>query len=217
MRITSIEHIPRKRRYEVRIDHVLVVPMSPEVLAQAQLRAGQEISEERLKTLEQTEARHSALAGALRLLSYRQRSEKEMRDALQRRGVKGELLAETMARLQQLRLLDDADFARTYVDQRDRTAPRGRRLLAAELKARGVGKTAIEEPLADVDETDAAYRAAAKRAQTLVRLPYADFQRRLGDHLLRRGFGYETSRATVRRLWAELGEEEARDEAPLDF
>ena len=217
MRITSIEHIPRKRRYEVRIDHVLVVPMSPEVLAQAQLRAGQEISDERLKTLEQTEARHSALAGALRLLSYRQRSEKEMREALRRRGVKADLLSETIARLRELRLLDDADFARTYVDQRDRTAPRGRRLLAAELKARGVEKTAIEQPLADVDETDAAYRAGAKRAQMLAKLPYADFQRRLGDHLLRRGFGYETSRATVRRLWAELGGEDARDETTLEF
>lgn len=217
MRITSIEHIPRKRRYEVRIDDALVVRLSPEVLAQAQLRPGQEISDERLRTLEDTEARHSALAGALRLLSYRQRSEKEMREALRRRGVKPELLAETIARLRELRLLDDADFARTYVDQRDRTAPRGRRLLAAELKARGVDRGAIEQPLAEVDEADAAYRAAAKRAQTLAKLPYADFQRRLGDHLLRRGFGYETARATVQQLWGEVSGEDARDGPLLDF
>jgi regulatory protein len=141
-----------------------------------------------------------------------------MREALRRRGVKADLLAETIGRLRELKLLDDADFARTYVDQRDRTAPRGRRLLAAELKARGVARGVIDEPLAEVNERDAAYRAGAKRAQSLAKLPYADFQRRLGDHLLRRGFGYDTARATVRRLWGEVRGEDASEgrEEPED-
>ncbi len=211
MRITSIEQLPRKRGYEVRIDHVLVVRLSPDVLVQSQIRPGQEISEERLKAIEGTEARHSALTEALRLLSYRPRSEKEMRDALRRRGVAPELLAETIGRLRELRLLDDADFARTYVDLRDRTAPRGRRLLAQELKARGVNRQTIEAPVAEVNETDAAYRAGVRRAQSLAKLPYADFRRKLGDHLLRRGFGYETARETVGRLWTEVGGGDAPD------
>jgi regulatory protein len=209
MRVTAIEHQPRKRRYEVRIDHTLLVTLSPEIFALSGLRPGQEITPERIASLEEAEARHRAMATAMRLLVLRPRSEKEMREALQRRRVQQDLLAETMARLTELRLLDDGEFARSYVDQRDRTSPRSRRVLRAELRSRGVTPQAADQPLADVDDGDAAYRAAGKRARTLTALPYADFQRRLGNFLLRRGFGYETSRETVRRLWSELREEDA--------
>jgi len=204
MRITAIEHQPQKRRYQVWVDHVLVVGLSTDIFALAKLREGQEITLERVQALEEAEARHSAMAAAMRLLAYRPRSEKEMRQALDRRGVQPDLLAETMARLRELRLLDDGDFARSYVDQRDRTSPRSRRLLRAELRSRGVAAQAAGEPLAEVDEADAAYRAAGKRARSLRELAFGDFQRRLGDFLLRRGFGYETSRETVRRLWGEV-------------
>lgn len=204
MRITSIQQPPRKRFFEVHVDYAMVVKLSPEVLAPANLRVGQVVSAERLKTLELSEARHSALAGALRLLSYRPRSEKELRDSLRLQKTPPEVLAETLTRLRELRLLNDAEFARTYVETRDRTSPRGRRLLAMELAAKGVDRKIVGEPLADVDEIDAAYRVATKRARSMGKGAYADFQRRLGDYLLRRGFGYETVRATVRRLWEEL-------------
>ena len=213
MRITAIEHQPRKRRYEVRIDQVLLLTLSPEVFVTAKLRPGQEIAMERVSALEQAEARHSAMAGAMRLLAYRPRSEREVRQALHRRGVAPALLEETLARLRELRLLDDGEFARSYVDQRDRTSPRSRRLLRAELRSKGVAAQAASEPLAELDEADAAYRAAGKRARSLAALAYRDFQRRLGDFLLRRGFGYEVARETVRRLWGELrGEEPAAEE-----
>jgi regulatory protein len=166
-----------------------------------------------LKALEEAEARHSAMATALRLLAYRPRSEKEMRDALSRRRVEPAVLAETMTRLRDLRLLDDADFARSYVDLRDRTSPRGRRLLRSELIARGIDRTATDSPLANIDEADAAYRAASRRARSLSGQAYPDFRRRLGDHLLRRGFGYEVAQATVQRLWAETRGESTPDDA----
>ncbi len=203
MRITSIDRPPRKQRYEVRIDHVLIVPLSPEVLAQANLRPGQDLSDAELKALEEREARHSALAAALRSLAYGPKSEKELRQALTRRRVPPDVLAETIARLKELRLLDDADFARTYVELRDRTSPRGRRALRSELVTRGIEQRAADEHLVGLDEADAAYRAASRRARSLPALPFAAFQRRLGDHLLRRGFTHETARAAVLRLWEE--------------
>jgi regulatory protein len=203
MRITSIERPPRKRHYEVRVDHVLVVPLSAEVLARAGLHTGQEVSDTELRTLEETEARHSALATSMRMLAYGPRSEHEVRQALTRKRTPADVAAETIDRLRELRLLDDADFARTYVEQRDRRSPRGRRLLRAELSARGIDRKAADEHLTDIDEPDAAYRAAARRARSLAAVDYPAFQRRLGDHLLRRGFPHETVRTAVRRAWAD--------------
>jgi regulatory protein len=216
MRITSIDRPPRKQRYEVRLDGVLIVPLSPEVLALANLRPGQDFSDAELKALEEREARHSALAAALRALAYGPKSEKELRQALTRRRTRADVLDETIARLRDLRLIDDADFARTYVELRDRTSPRGRRALRSELATRGIERKSAEEHLGAVDEADAAYRAAARRARTLPALPFAAFQRRLGDHLLRRGFTHETARVTVRRVWQERNgsaPEDAEDSA----
>jgi len=204
MRITSIQRLPRKRAYEVRVDHALVLTLSPDVLAPVGLRPGQEISAEQVEALEGAEARHKAMSTALRLLAYGPRSEKEMRDNLHRRKTPDSVAAETMDRLRSLRLLDDADFAVSYVEAKDRTSPRSRRMLAAELAAKGVPRVVRDASLEAVNEADAAYRAAAKKARALTSLPYADFQRRLGDHLLHRGFGYEVARAAVRRHWEEL-------------
>jgi SOS response regulatory protein OraA/RecX len=80
-----------------------------------------------------------------------------------------------------------------------------------------VASEAASEPLSEVDEADAAYRAAAKRARSLATASLGDFQRRLGDFLLRRGFGYETSRKTVRSLWTELHGEGAPEDFEAGF
>lgn len=203
MRITSIERPPRKQRYEVRVDHVLVVPLSREVLAAANLRAGQEIDDARIARLEAEEARHHAMTTALRLLGYRPRSEREMRDALHTRRVPADVADETLERLRQLRLLDDRAFAESWTESRQRNSPRSRRLLMAELAQKGVKGEAARESLATVDDEEAAFQAARKRALGMKQVPYTDFRRKLADFLARRGFDYETCSVAIKRLWAE--------------
>ncbi len=217
-RVTAIERQPRRRRANVSIDGRFALALSLEVLAGSGLRLGDELTQARLEELRQAEARHAALTSALRLLSYRPRSEAEMRQRLARRGVPHPIVDETVARLRDLGLVDDEAFAGAWVESRDRSSPRGRRLLASELSARGVARQTVRRSLAGLDEGDAAYRAAGRRARSLAALPYADFRRRLGDFLLRRGFGYETVASTVARLWKEMaahpsGDEEGATEA----
>ncbi|MEO8458588.1 MAG: RecX family transcriptional regulator [Chloroflexota bacterium] len=216
MRITSIDRPPRKRRYEVRIDHVLVLPLSPEVLAQANIHTGEELSDAQLHSLERTEARHSALATAMRSLAYGPHSEREIRTILTRKRVPADAVTETIARLSELRLLNDADFAKSYVEQRNRLSPRGRRLLRAELTTRGIDRKAADEHLESIDETDAAARAASRKARSLATLDYPAFQRRLGDYLLRRGFSHETARNALRNAWSDLHPDHFPAEDSLD-
>ena len=209
MRVTAIERQPRRRRANVHLDGRPPLTLSLEVLARAGLHPGDEVTEARLDELRQAETRHAALAAALRLLAYRPRSEAELRQRLARRGAPADVVDETVARLRDLTLVDDEAFASSWVESRDQTSPRGRRLLASELLAKGVARQTVQRSLAPVDEYDAAYRAAARRARTLAALPYADFRRRLGDFLLRRGFDYDTVRSTVARLWQEVAAAQA--------
>jgi regulatory protein len=152
---------------------------------------------------EASSTRHSPLTTALRLLAYRARSEKELRDALARRGVAEDVREETLARLRGLSLIDDEAFARSWVDSRDRTAPRGRAMIASELSAKGVRRETVERCVSAVDEAQAAYRAGVRRARSLASAPYPEFRRRVGDLLLRRGFEHELARSVVQRLWQE--------------
>ena len=205
MRVTAIERPPRKRRYDVRIDDARVVPLSREVLAAANLSVGQEVDDSLVAELEAAEARHTAMTAALRLLSYRQRSEREMWDALRSRGIPEAIAGETLDRLRQLRLLDDQAFAEAWTESRQRNRPRGKRMLLAELAQKGIERELAQTSVSAIDEEAAALRAGRKRSRTLGGLEFREFRRRLGDFLARRGFGYEVCEAAVKQLWAEVG------------
>ncbi|MFQ5471869.1 MAG: regulatory protein RecX, partial [Dehalococcoidia bacterium] len=89
--------------------------------------------------------------------------------------------------------------------------PRGRRLLAAELRAKGVDVELADESASACDDADAAYRAGARRAWSLSKQDHESFRRRLGNFLLQRGFDFEMSSRTVSRLWAEVNGEAASE------
>jgi regulatory protein len=143
-------------------------------------------------------------AYGLRLLTYRARSEREVRDRFQQRGAPPELSDAAVERLNAGGLLDDAAFSQAWVDSRRRASPRGKRLLQRELAQKGVPRAAIDAALAaDADEPALARAAAAKRARALAAEPAPAFARKLTDFLLRRGFDYEVAAEVVRELGRE--------------
>lgn len=203
MRVTAIERQPRRRRGNVFLEGRFALALSLEVIAEAGLRVGDDLSPERLETLREADVRRSALDAALRLLAYRPRSESELRQRLARRGLPAPVIEATAVRLREQGLLDDAAFAEYWVESRSQTRPRGRRLLARELSAKGVERETAVRATEAVDDAEAACEAGRRRLRSLSGLPHPEFRRRLGDLLLRRGFSYETARETVDRLWRE--------------
>jgi regulatory protein len=212
MRITAIQKDAQRRRAHVHLDSHAAMTLSLDVLGATGLRVGDEVSDHRLEELTLAEVRHKARAASLRLLSHRPRSESELRRRLERRGTAPEVAEETITRLKELKLLDDDEFARSWIESRERRSPRGRRLLTAELRAKGVTPESIRESVDTVDEEDAAYRAAARRARSLATLRHDDFRRRLRDFLLRRGFDDETAGSAIARVWEEVGSRESPKE-----
>ena len=88
------------------------------------------------------------LDAAARLLEVRPRSTAEVRRRLSTAGYRPELVDATIARLVELGYLDDAAFARAWVESRDRARPRGEIALRRELRLKGVEPDAIEAGLA---------------------------------------------------------------------
>lgn len=140
---------------------------------------------------------------------------------MQRAGADEPLIAHTLDRLARLGLADDVAFARWWAEQRDRHSPRGRRLVEAELRQRGVPREVIEE-LRDQELAEPAFaeeqlpQSEAERARIaldrhLRGRPLPEDRRalqRIGMFLVRRGFDPETVQSTIRAAGAETENDE---------
>jgi regulatory protein len=104
------------------------------------------------------------LNAAARFLEARSRSVDEVRRHLGRAGYRSHLVEGAIARLVDLGMLDDATFARAWVESRDRARPRGTIALRRELRLKGIDTQLIENVLgARAESSDDADEAAAVR------------------------------------------------------
>jgi regulatory protein len=158
------------------------------------LKIGQVLTEADVNRLKGADVVEVAHVRALRLLSYRPRTEAEIRRNLQKHFDDPAVIEQVLERLRRSGLADDEAFGRMWVENRMHFQPKARRALKAELRQKGLTADQAEAILAESHGGDeaAAYQAAAARAHKLARLPRDEFFRKLGGYLARRGFGYET-------------------------
>ena len=193
----------REKRVKVFLDGGQALVLLAETALQERLKAGEEITRSRLETLEGKDTFQRCYSAAVRLLGYRPRSEKELRQRLQRRGFQGEYLEKAIARLKEQGLIDDIAFARFWKENRETFSPRSRRMIKIELRRKGLSNEIIEQVIGEIDEAESAYGAAVKRAPRLSGTDYQEFRRRLGAYLGRRGFNYSVIEKTIERVWKD--------------
>jgi regulatory protein len=179
------------------------------VLVGCGLRVGQPITPERLEEITAAETLRRAKESAFQLLSYRDRSEKEITDRLGRRGYEEPVIAAVRDYLRTAGYLDDAGFARRWIA--DRGSSRGRRALNYELRQKGVDAEILTEAMAagcDVETERASARlTAVKRVGADPADKSREAQAKLAAYLGRRGFGYDTIRPVLAELYSGAGVE----------
>jgi regulatory protein len=185
--ITALE--PQKRsndRVNVYLDDVFAFGLA--ALVSANLRVGMLLTDDEITALRLADEAERAREKALNYLSYRPRSEAELQSHLLESDFAEATVAEVLHRLREVGLVDDAAFARYWMDNRARFRPRGKRMLVQELRQKGIAPHVIETTLAEYDEVAAAQCVAAEQARRLAHLPPDVFRRRFWDRLMRRGF-----------------------------
>jgi regulatory protein len=174
----------------------------------AWLRVGQQISEEKIEQLITEDSREWAFQQAMLFLSYRARSEAEIRKNLRKHEIPETVIDQTIERLRQNGLANDDQFAQAWVENRNTFRPRSRRMMAMELKQKGLADEAIQSAIENVDDEASAYEAARKRAARLKGLEWNDFRRKLSEFLARRGYSYSVIAPVVSRIWNETNADE---------
>jgi regulatory protein len=172
------------------------------------LRVGQELDEKKIEQLQAEDAKERALQQALLYLSYRARTESEIHKNLQKHEIPEIVIEETLERLRRDGLVNDDQFAQAWVENRSTFRPRSRRMLAMELRQKGIDDESMQPALQDVDDEALAYQAAQKRAPRFESLEWNEFRKKLTGFLARRGFPYSVITPVVSRIWSETHTQE---------
>jgi regulatory protein len=197
----------RRKRVNVFLDGRFTFSLEAEVAIKSGLKVGQELTSGQIETLTGSDRFHRCLNAATHCLSYRPRSESEIRERLHRRGFDEDSIEAVITRLKKQGLVDDVAFAQFWKDNRESFSPRSQWLTKLELRRKGVADGIIDGVVDEINDDDSAYRAAQSKARSLNMSDYQSFRRRLGEYLKRRGFGYGVINHTVERLWQEYGDE----------
>jgi regulatory protein len=138
-------------------------------------------------------------------LTGQARSRQELRDKLAKRDVPDELAERLLDRFTEVGLVDDAAFARSWVESRQRSRGLARRALAQELRRKGVDDETARGALDDLDpaaEEQAARLLVRKKLRSLRGVDRVTATRRLAGLLARKGYPAGLAFAVVRE---ELG------------
>lgn len=216
MRITRIETQQKRRdRVNVYADGEFAVGISKETLLRAALRVGDELTPERLSALQSEEGLFQTRAAAMRLLARRPRAERELRDRLREKEYADADITRVLSDLRAAGLVNDAEFARTYIRNTLTLRPLGEIQLRQKLLIFGIERTtvddAIREELGAVDVDDIALAVTRKYLARSAGRGSADDpvkRRRLAAAMLaRRGYAWAVITRVLKKL--DLPEDES--------
>jgi len=143
----------------------------------------------------------------LRLLRHRPRSEYEARRRLERQGFATDEIERTIAQAIDAGMIDDALFAKLWVDDRLLHRPLSRRAVEVELRDKGIEpgviRAALDAAYPDSLEKELAWRLGRERYERLCALERDKRSRRVADFLLRKGFSRSLAIGVVRALEKE--------------
>ena len=165
----------------------------------------------------QAQSKDSSFEGfynkALKFLSYRPRSEKEVHDNLTKksssakasegqRKASEEMVNLIIKKLKEQRFLDDREFAKWWIEQRTLVKPMGKRLIKLELTKKGIDKELIDEIFNDTEkivhsELELARKLVQRKIEKFKNEDRQTVYRRLGGFLSRRGFNYDTIKKAI--------------------
>ncbi len=144
----------------------------------------------------------------LRSLANAARTRHQLAELLAKREVSDETSDELLDRFEEVGLIDDADFAMTWVKGRHESRCLSRRVLRQELRQKGVADLTIDVALEQVDEDSeraAALRLAVKKVRSLERYDASTRRRRLSSMLMRRGYSSEVVAGVLSEVVVDSG------------
>lgn len=202
MEITSIERNKKNgNKVSVYIDGCFAFSMPEEDYIRLNIYEKAEISQEDIENIKYNVNFRSARAAAVRYLSLRLRSEKELELKLETLGFDRETIKRVVDDLKALGYINDKIYAQKYIFDRSKLKPKSKKLLKMELKSRGVSEDIIDNVFEgwEIDEVTVA-QGLIKRKFGKYDLSDEKTLNKIKVFLKHRGFGYSVISEAIKTI-----------------
>ena len=194
----------RKDRWNLEVDGEFLTGLYADEIGKFDLYKGKEISQKEVEEIVASSELGLLFDKVLRFLSFRPRSVQEIRTYLKRKDVHEDLQDLVIERLQEKKFLDDVSFAKWWIEQRSQFRPKGKRVLSAELRQKGVAIDAIEDAFLQAiqpSEEDLCFQVAEKKKKLLSSYPREVARKKLFSALLRTGFSFPVVKDVIDKAY----------------
>lgn len=203
--ITAIKKERGKYRVTVNESEDVIVPFS--LMRERPLKEGQPLELEEYDNWLMVRQYRFALDRAVGYLAARARSKREIEQKLLQAGYRPCTVEMVIYKLQRENLLDDADFARQWVESRA-NHKLGRTRIAQELRRKGISSEEAEEALSAIDDEDQLTGAIALAEKAAARIkPGEDIRKasnRIAGMLARRGYSWDIVQEALRSTLQQI-------------
>lgn len=208
-KITNIEQQKKnKSRFSVYVDDVYAFGISEDTMMnhRKKLKVGEEIESTFIDDVLSTEEAQKAFDSAVVLLSFRSRSEKELRTRLAQKGYEENWIDKAIEKLKYYGYLSDESFARLFAKDRQNLKKLGSRGIKAELKQKGIDNDIINEVIGEIcsdeKELEQAISLCEKKYRTLGKDPIPKQKQKLMQFLVRKGYSFDIAGKAISSVLA---------------
>jgi len=208
MRVSDIKQQKRRtNRVSIYIDGKYSFSLDYNTFVKSGIHLGDEIDEKEIDTLQLKDEYARALDYGYLLLSYRDRSEYELRQRLLEKDFHVDVVRDVLKFFRDRNLLDDRQFAKKWVENSISSRPMGRIRMKHELKRKmvedGIIDEVVGELLNDDTEIKLARRLTEKKLETLKSYPVEVRKARLLRFLMNRGFNFDVIKGLMKEYFGD--------------
>lgn len=202
MRITKIERQKkRSNRYNIFLDGEFAFGLYDDTILKYGLRTNDELDEDKIKEMREADEYIFGKNVAYKFLSYRQRSEKEIRTKLKEKKIQLETIEKIINYFKDLKYLDDEVFSKTYLQSQLINKPAGKRLLKMKMLEKGISKETADKVLKDnfseEEELSSAKLLLTKYKKRIKKKDEREIMRKCFQYLVSRGFDFDIAKAAI--------------------
>lgn len=204
-KITDIQQQKKNHsRYSIYIDGAYAFGISEDVLMRHRksLEIGKEIESSFINEVLTAEEVQKVFDSAVNLLSFRSRSEKELRTRLKQKDYEENWIDQAIEKLKYYGYINDESFARMLARDKQNIKKLGSRGVKEELRQKGIDKETIEEVLDEVfdrqKELEQAIELCEKKFRTLgEKDPLPKRKQKVFQLLIRKGYTFEVANKAI--------------------
>lgn len=201
-KITKLEIQQRnKERVNIYIDDNFFLGVNAEIVYDLNLKKGDEVDEEKLKSLIYKEGLSKAKNKAMSILNRTAISEKKLREKLS--DYSDEIVDEVINKLKDYGFINDKDLARRIANDNSNISRFGKNKIRQNLYRKGISKDDIDEAVEEIDSNEQYENAlylARKRYKNLKGEDNRKVYQKLTQHLAYKGFSYDIIKSVIQEV-----------------